>query len=118
MALIRPEIHQVLRNAGITRNGGGNLPNFTSNGDNGVSEKLNAAGLSIEECFSLMRDVIDSTEVDTVKINTIKMALEAHKVMSKDSSSAGPQINIIINDPQNAHLDVNPILLPRQLLPA
>jgi hypothetical protein len=112
MGLIRPEVSSLLRNAGITRNGIHALAAPNENGN--VSDKLDAAGLSIEFCFDSLRAIIEGGDSDTVKLNSIKTALEAHKVMKGDTP-AGTVVNIIIQDPENANIAVNPILIPRQL---
>ena len=110
--LIKPEISAVLRSAGITRNG--LQPNFTDSNDS-VSSKLDAAGLSVQECFESLRMIVDGGDTDTVKLNAVKTALEAHRIMKGDGGSLGTQVNIIINDPHGPSMNVNPILLPREL---
>lgn len=109
MSLIKPEIAQLLRTAGI--NSRGSYPLEDSGGDS-ISSKLDSAGLSIMECFGDLRNIITTGDSDTVKLNAIKTVLEAHRVMKGDPA-VGTVVNIIINDNSTS---INPMLLPRQLV--
>jgi uncharacterized Zn-binding protein involved in type VI secretion len=108
MGLVKPEITQLLRSAGISRGG----IRAVTDGDASISDRLANAGLSIEECFDELRGIITNGDSDTVKLNGIKMVLEAHKVMKGDSV-VGTTVNIIINDSSET---INPMFLPRQLI--
>lgn len=110
MPLIKPEITSLLRTAGITSGGLRALRNGGES-DASISEKLDAAGLSVIECFDSLRDIILSGDSDTVKLNAVKTALEAHRIMKGDVA-VGTQVNIIINDDSTS---INPMLIPRQL---
>lgn len=113
MGLIKPEINSLLRSAGITRNGIHKVDELNEQAS--ISEKLDAAGLSVVDLFLDLKGIINAGDSDTVKLNAIKTALEAHKVMKGDAPQ-GTVVNInIIDNSDNSTTSINPMLLPRQL---
>lgn len=115
MSLIRPEITTILRNSGITPSG--LRPIRAAREENTISDKLDDAGLSVIECFHVLRDIMDTGDTDTVKLNAVKTVLEAHKVMRGDAA-ATQIVNIIINDLDGTSHETNPIFIPRELQPS
>jgi hypothetical protein len=110
--VIKPEISKLVKSAGITPTG---IRKISANVDDALVDKLEEAGLSIDELLQELSSVI-RTEEGAVRLQAIKTALQAHKIDSEPEKQ-GTTVNIIINDPSSpANVQVvNPILLPRQL---
>ena len=112
MPLMRPEIQQILRTAGLVKES-------ESKPNQSLSDRLNAAGLSLDELLEELSLVAKTSGNDGLKLRALETALKAHGAL-KENSPQVPSFTIIIQDgnsPQsNIPQGVNPILLPRQLL--
>jgi hypothetical protein len=109
---MRPEIQQILRTAGLVKES-------ESKPNQSLSDRLNAAGLSLDELLEELSLVAKTSGNDGLKLRALETALKAHGAL-KENSPQVPSFTIIIQDgnsPQsNIPQGVNPILLPRQLL--
>lgn len=123
MPLIRPEVQEVLRSAGILD------PEKKTKDGRGLTEKLDSAGLSLDETLDQLAYITKNTTNETLRLKCIETSLKAHGAL-KESAPAIPSFTIVIQEaalpgnssPQEVkeHLNlpagVNPILLPRPLL--
>ncbi len=113
MPLIKPEIQNLLRKAGLAPE--------QSKIDQTLVEKLDCAGLDLDSVLEELNTLAKSSGNEALRLRALETALKAHGAL-KDSAPAIPSFTIIIQDP--SHLSdqqvnstqVNPILLPRQLL--
>lgn len=121
MPLMRPEVQELLRKAGLA-------PEATAKDLRPLSEKLDAAGLSLEETLDEVAIIMKSTGNDSLRLRAAETILKAHGAL-KESAPAPPSFTIVIQeslgngdstqplaDATNLPSGVNPILLPRQLL--
>jgi hypothetical protein len=119
MPLIRPEIQNMLRKAGLG-------PEVKTPGSEGsLSEKLDAAGLSLEETLEHLAFIAKESGNETLRFNCLKAVAQMHGAL-KETAPAPPSFTIVIQGDQLSHLPssvpdgipqgINPILLPRQLL--
>lgn len=112
MPLIRPEIQEVLRSAGLAPE------KKSSSSESSVSEQMNEAGLSIPEILQQLSSIAKDSKNEALQARVLETALKVHGVM-KETAPPVPSFTIIINEPAGASADqprgVNPILLPRQL---
>jgi hypothetical protein len=116
MPLIRPEIQQVLRQAGVLQE-----KKQTSSSENTLVEKLDAAGLSLEEILEELSTAAKTSGNESLRLRALETALKAHGAL-KETAPLPPSFTIIIDNSGSTQqsstlpLGVNPILLPRQLL--
>ena len=114
MPLIRPEIQAVLRKAGLSKELSGTAE------PGGIVERLEAAGLSLDEVLEELATLVKNSGNEAIRLNAAKIALQAHGTLKESSSVVNPSFTVIIeNAPAgNAKFTqgVNPIVLPRQLL--
>jgi hypothetical protein len=107
--LIRPEIQKVLREAGISQDRDTSEPQT-------LTEKLDAAGLSLDNVLGQLSTVAETTGNEALRVRCLETALKAHGAL-KETAPAIPSFTIVINDSSpSPQPSVNPILLPRQLL--
>jgi hypothetical protein len=119
MPLIKPEIQDVLRSAGLLG------PQKPRSSETSLNEKLDAAGLSLEDTLEQLAFVAKESGNEALRVRCLETVLKAHGAL-KESAPAVPSFTIIINsnstsDSKETQLagvpeGVNPILLPRQLL--
>jgi hypothetical protein len=110
MPLIRPEIQQILRKAGLQ----GPAPAQ----DQTLTEKLDASGLDLVSVLDELNTLAKSSGNEALRLRALETALKAHGAL-KDTAPAVPSFTIIIQDGasgETTNPQVNPILLPRQLL--
>ena len=111
MPLIKPEIQNLLRKAGLAPE--------QSKIDQTLVEKLDCAGLDLDSVLEELNILAKSSGNEALRLRALETALKAHGAL-KDSAPAIPSFTIIIQDGASAHEttnpQVNPILLPRQLL--
>lgn len=118
MPLIRPEIQQVLRSAGL-------LPSEekSSRGNSStLVEKLDAAGIGLDETLEQLAFVAKESGNESLRVRCLETILKAHGAL-KESAPAIPSFTIVINGSPSSSVEsanipqgINPILLPRQLL--
>ncbi len=121
MPLMRPEVQEVLRAAGLA-------PGATKSDERTLSDKLDAAGLSLEETLEQIAQIINSTGNDALRMRAAETVLKAHGAL-KETAPAPPSFTIVIQESlgngqiakplagaTNLPEGVNPICLPRQLL--
>jgi hypothetical protein len=121
MPLMRPEIQEVLRAAGLA-------PEATKKDSRPLSEKLDAAGLSLEETLEELAILVKSSGNDSLRARCLETVLKAHGAL-KESAPAAPSFTIVIQETlgngavaqplqgtEKIPVGVNPILLPRQLI--
>ncbi len=121
MPLMRPEVQEVLRAAGLA-------PGATSKDTRPLTEKLDAAGLSLDETLEELAIILKSTGNDSLRLRAAETVLKAHGAL-KESQPAAPSFTIVIQESlgngalvqplpgvENIPNGVNPILLPRQLI--
>lgn len=116
MPLIRPEIQQVLREAGLAPS------RKTENREaepGSVSAKLEAAGLGLDETLERYADLACNTSNEVLRKNALDTILKMHGAL-KEAAAAPPSFTIVIQSSGEASAPLvagtNPILLPRQLL--
>lgn len=115
MPLMKPEIQKVLRAAGLAKE--------ASNPDTPLSEKLDAAGLSVDELLEELAHLAKNSGNEALRLKAVETSLKAHGAL-KDSAPQVPSFTIVIQDSggqlpsqsPETNSTVNPILLPRQLL--
>lgn len=122
MPLMKPEVQKVLRAAGLA-------PEATKADGRTVSEQLDAVGLSMAETLEELAIVAKSSGNDALRLRALETALKAHGAL-KESAPSAPSFTIVIQEavgnnstsPSSSELNlnlpnnINPILLPRQLL--
>lgn len=109
MPLIKPEIQNVLRAAGLTKE----KPLAS---ESSIIEKLDDAGLSLPEILEQLAFIAKESGNEALRARCLETALKAHGAL-KDTTPAPPSFTIVIQDSSSSALNgVNPILLPRQLL--
>ena len=117
MPLMKPEIQNILRKAGLA-------PASSDSDERSVSEKLDAAGLSLQETLDQLAYIAKESGNESLRARCLETALKAHGAL-KDTTPAPPSFTIVIQPSQgspsvsshpNLPQGVNPILLPRQLL--
>jgi hypothetical protein len=116
MPLIRPEIQQVLRSAGLLSE---EKPKGISSS---LTEKLDAAGIGLDETLEQLAFVAKESGNESLRVRCLETILKAHGAL-KESAPAIPSFTIVINGSPSSSVEstglpngVNPILLPRQLL--
>lgn len=114
MPLMRPEVQKILRAAGL------GTEEKSSSQDSPLAQRLDAAGLSLDDTIDTLASIINSTGNESLKLNAVRDVLKMHGAL-KETSPAPPSFTIIIQDTSEAPTSglpsgVNPILLPRQLL--
>lgn len=117
MPLIRPEIQNVLRSAGLldSKKKGASAEETT------LIEKLNDAGLSLEEILENLAFTAKESANEGLRVRCLETALKAHGAL-KDTTPPVPSFTIVIQEAgagspgQPSVQGVNPILLPRALL--
>jgi len=122
MPLINPEIQELLRQAGLQE------PGKVSKDGRTVGEKLDAAGLSLDETLEELHFVVKNSGNEALRVRCLETIMKAHGAL-KESAPAPPSFTIIIQENsaiqnptstpatnQQTLKGVNPILLPRQLL--
>jgi hypothetical protein len=114
MPLIRPEIQQVLRSAGLLGE------EKTSSSKGTLAEKLEAAGIGLDETLEQLAFVAKESGNESLRVRCLETILKAHGAL-KETTAAPPSFTIVINgstptESPNIPQGVNPILLPRQLL--
>ena len=110
MPLIKPEIQNLLRKAGLAPE--------QSKIDQTLVEKLDCAGLDLDSVLEELNTLAKSSGNEALRLRALETALKAHGAL-KDSAPAIPSFTIIIQDgasKSSESTQVNPILLPRQLL--
>jgi len=115
MPLMKPEIQEVLRKAGLSKD---------SKSENTLSQQLDSAGLSLDVAFETLYDLTRSNSENT-RARAAETVLKLHGVM-KETTQAAPTFTIVIQEsPQNpastplpsfVPQGINPVLLPRPLL--
>jgi hypothetical protein len=116
---MKPEIQQLLRNAGV-------IPESRTLGsnENSLTDKLDAAGLSLEETLDELANLAKRSGNEGIRLRALESSLKAHGAL-KETTPPIPSFTIIIqpsssSTPQQQSSfippGVNPILLPRQLL--
>ena len=121
MPLIRPEVQEVLRAAGLA-------PEASKKDTRPLSDKLDAAGLSIEETLEELAILVKSSGNESLRARCLETVLKAHGAL-KETAPAAPSFTIVIQESlgngalaqplqgvTNLPEGVNPILLPRQLI--
>lgn len=120
MPVIKPEIQKILRQAGLAPE--------ASNSETPLTEKLDGAGMNIDEAVEELVNLARNAGNDNIRLNALRDVLKLHGAL-KETAPVAPSFTIVINESslpsQNPQLDqkptgvpsgVNPILLPRQLL--
>lgn len=82
-------------------------------GKSSLSENLEESYLTIPSLLDSLRGLVDNGQSDAVRLSAIKTALEMHGSLGVKTSQP-PVVNITIN----GSAQVNPILLPRELINA
>lgn len=125
MPLIRPEIQNILRAAGLA-------PEATQSDTRPLSEKLDAAGLSLSETLEELASLARNSNNESLRAKVLTDIARMHGAL-KDTAPAPPSFTIVIQEnsslqsPESSVYptsqqaagvpsNVNPILLPRQLL--
>jgi len=116
MPLMRPEVQKVLRSAGL-------IAEKQAESDSPISEKLDAAGLSLENTFEGLSQIALSSGNEALRLRALETSLKAHGAL-KEIAPPIPSFTIIIQPSATGSsssvagipVGVNPILLPRQLL--
>jgi len=110
MPLIKPEVQNLLRKAGIG----------ASSENESASSKLDRAGLSTEDIAEELSEIAKRGETEAIRLRALETGLKVHGALKeKAGSETLPNISITI---QNAGASermvpsVNPIILPRQSL--
>ncbi len=113
MPLIKPEVQKVLRAAGLLKESAPVGEETT------VVDKLNGAGLSIDEVLEELANLALRSGNEGIRHRALQDTLKLHGAL-KESAPAAPSFTIVIQPsgfPTSPVVqDVNPILLPRQLL--
>ena len=110
MPLMKPEIQEVLRAAGLAKD--------QPKTDAPLTEKLNAAGLGLSETLDEIASIVKGSGNEALRFRALETVLKAHGAL-KESIPPPPSFTIVIQDtlPNPSQTpSVNPILLPRQLL--
>jgi hypothetical protein len=113
MPLIRPEIQQVLRNAGLLGE------EKSKSGGRSLTDRLDDAGLGLDDTLEQLAFVAKESGNEALRVRCLETILKAHGAL-KESAPAAPSFTLVINgspsDSANIPQGINPILLPRQLL--
>ena len=113
MPLIKPEVQKVLRAAGLLKE------SVPVGDETTVVDKLNGAGLSIDEVLEELANLALRSGNEGIRHRALQDTLKLHGAL-KESTPAAPSFTIIIQPSGFSESpvikDVNPILLPRQLL--
>ncbi len=102
MAILKPQIQEALRTAGLTRGAT----------EDSTKEALENAGLGLSETLQTIEHLM-SNGTPHIQLRAAETVMKAHGLM-KDQQAPMPSITIVINDPESS-FKVNPILLPREL---
>ncbi len=110
MPIMRPEIQDVLRKAGLA-------PEKKVASDSPLDQQLEEAGLGLSEVLERYSYIIENTANETLKKSALDTVLKMHGAL-KETAPAPPSFTIVITGGSDAKTvdGVNPILLPRQLL--
>jgi len=112
MPLVKPEIQKALRAAGL-------LKDAPAAEEGSVIEKLNNAGLSLEEVLDEYANLALRSGNEAIRARALQDILKAHGAL-KETTPAPPSFTIVIQPSDFSSLSatqgINPILLPRQLL--
>lgn len=111
MPLMKPEVQEVLRAAGLA-------PNASKSAESGsISDKLDRAGLSLEETLEQLAFIAKESGNESLRARCLETVLKAHGAL-KETAAAPPSFTIVIQEAAGAPVPpaINPILLPRQLL--
>jgi hypothetical protein len=106
--LLKPEIQELLSGVGLSRN-----TQRSTDKDLSVSEKLELHGLGVEDSFSILQDIVNTSENLSLRHKIVVDVLKMHGLM-KDTITPMPSFNIIINDNSGSGTSINPILIPRE----
>lgn len=119
MPLMKPEVQKVLREAGLMKD--------QRESEAPLTERLNAAGLGLDEVLENLSTIINGTGNEAIKLRALETTLKAHGAL-KETAPSVPSFTIIIQPSlesssasasvksSNLPEGLNPILLPRQLL--
>jgi hypothetical protein len=99
--VIRPEIHAILSEIGISKRD-----------ESSLTGNLSAAGLSLDNLLDQLSSISSTSQSDAIKLRAIETALKMHGVL-KEQAAPPPSISITITDPYGQTSSVNPILIPR-----
>ena len=115
MPLMKPEVQQILREAGLSKES-------SRTSESPISDQLDAAGLSKENVLEELEQIARHSSNEALRLRALETALKAHGAL-KESAPQTPSFTIVIqngpsSDSSTSSLpsSVNPILLPRQLL--
>lgn len=111
MPLIKPEIETVLKEV---------FGSSTKNEDEDpkpqeLSQKLEKAGLGLKTTLDTVGWLMENGASDAIRLRAAEDSLKVHGLM-KEQPAAAPIVNIVINDPGAAQMEINPILIPREVL--
>lgn len=102
MPILKPEIQNALRAAGLR-----------GQQEASVVERLEAAGLGLDDALGRAADLIANSENDSVRRSMLSDVLRMHGAL-KEQPTTVPQVTIVIQD-SRATSSINPILVPREL---
>lgn len=109
MPLMRPEVQNVLRAAGLEKE--------SSNPEETISGKLDRAGLSQDEIAEELAHLAKNSGNEVLRLRALETGLKAHGAL-KETAPQIPTFNLIIQSasPSKEVPSVNPVLFPRQSL--
>lgn len=111
MPIMKPEIQQLLRQAGLSK--------APLEADSSLNDKLESAGLGLSKLLEELGAVIGGTGNESLKVSALRDALKLHGVM-KETQPQMPSFTIVIQEGAkvagSAESQSENIFLPRQLL--
>ena len=115
MPLIKPEIQNILRKAGL------DTSKDSAEDSESASEKLTRAGLSLDEIALKLFDLADGSGNDALRLRALETGLKVHGALKDNNQIQIPSFNIIIQSAPSSSSSVkenptNNILFPRQSL--
>lgn len=107
MPLIKPEIQDVLRAAGLEK------PQTSGS----ASDKLTSAGLSLDSIAEELTELAKHSGNESLRLRALETSLKVHGALKDQPQAIIPSFTIIIQSAGAGPTpSVNPILFPRQSL--
>lgn len=90
------------------------LDSGIGNKESTLVAKLAENGLSVDECIQQLGDMARNGDPkDTIRLRAVEMGFKLNGVLREAEKPVVPTFTIIINDPGNVNVGINPILIPR-----
>lgn len=110
MPLMRPEIQAVLRASGLDKT------TAPAEGPEGISDKLNRAGLSADSIADELSELARNSQNEGMRLRALETASKMHGLLKETTQVALPSFTIVIQQGASPASHNNDILFPRQSL--